>query len=1163
MAKTPFVHLHVHSDYSLLDGACRLDRLVETAAREGMPAVALTDHGNLFGAISFYRAALEAGIKPIIGYEAYLAPGDRRDRSARSARDAVSHLTLLAQNETGYRNLVRLASYAYLDGLYYRPRIDRALLAEHADGLICLSGCASSELARHLANGRYEEARQVAAFYRDLFGPERYFIEIQDNGLEVQRRCLEPLVRLARELGLSCVATNDTHYMSAEDALAHEALLCINTGTLLSDGSRLRLGTDQFYFKSGEEMQRQFSWIPEALDNTLSVADRCNLELDFQKRHFPRFVPEDGRSDAAMLRDLCLQGARERYGEILPEVRQRLEYELDVIVRMGYASYFLICWDITNFARRHRIPHGLRGSGGGSMVSYVLHISDIDPLAQGLLFERFLDPERKEAPDLDLDFCEMRREEVIRYVRQKYGEDRTAQIITFGTLAARGVVRDVGRVLGMPLPAVDQIAKLIPGGPKVKLKESVQKEPELKRRYEEDAAVRRLIDLSLRLEGLARHASVHAAGLVLADRPLMDLIPLYKRDNTVCSQYAMEDLDRVGMLKLDLLGLRTLTIIDRALDLVEEKVGQRPDLERLPLDDEKTYEFLSTGDTRSVFQVGGEGIQDLLHRMKPAKLSDITAVVALYRPGPLQAGVVDQFLDRKHGRTQIAYVHPSLEPILRDTYGVIVYQEQIMQIAHQVAGMELGDALTMIKAISKKKDAIIGERRQRFVEGAVRNGLPPEAARAVFDDISKFAQYGFNKAHATAYAYLAYRTAWLRAHHPVEYIAAAMTSEMQDSDKIAGHFEECRAMGIEVLPPSVNRSSAHFTVEDGDKIRFGLGAVRNAGLAAMEELVRARKRVGGFRSLYHFCEEVDLHKVNRQAIESLIKAGAFDDLHPCRAAMVAALDEALRAGQAVRRDRQAGQGTFFDALEDASPVRSLPDVPEWPRDVRLDYEEEALGFHLSEHPLDENRWLIEALSTTSSRDLAERENGTRVVLGGRIRELRQMFDKRGQSMAHLLLEDLDGAVRCVLFADAFERNGPLLEARAKVFVLGRADVRAERPSVQVEEVIPFERAVGRLCECIRLRLKDGSERERDFERLRVALSAHPGRCPVEMDLVRPDEVVTIRVSPNLYVTPGSELLDALEAIVGRDALELVPIRDPKPQWNRGRRWNNGGRKNGG
>jgi len=1140
---TEFVHLHVHSDFSLLDGACRISALAKAAAREGWPALALTDHGNLFGAIKFYEAVLSAGVKPIIGYEAYVASGSRFDRDARSSRDAANHLTLLAMDECGYYNLVRLASAAYLEGFYYRPRIDKELLKRHADGLICLSGCNSSELCRLLLAGDREGARAVARWYREVFGPERYFIEIQDNGLANQRACLGELAALADELGLGLVATSDAHYMAREDAEAHEVLLCINTGRNLNDAGRLSMGSDEFYLRSAEEMRARFPAreFPRAIENTVEIANRCNLELRFDERHFPRFHPETGESPEAMLRRLCHEGAAS-LGLSDAAARERLQYELNVITSMGYASYFLIVWDLVNFAKRREIPQGLRGSGASSLVAYTLGLTNVNPLRYDLVFERFMDPARKEPPDIDIDLCELGREQVVNYVKERYGEENTAQIITFGTMAAKAVVRDVGRVLGLPLATVDEIAERIPKSLGIKLKKVLEQDSELRRLRDEDRRLARLFDIALRLEGLNRHAGTHPAGIVIADRPLIEYIPLYKANDVVTSQYAMSDLERVGMLKMDLLGLRTLTVVDQTLNLVKAREGQRPELAALPLDDRKTFDLLCTGDTSSVFQLSSAGIQELLRQVAPRTLEDLIAVLALYRPGPLQAGVVEQFIARRQGREEVHYRHPSLKPILEGTYGLMVYQEQIMRIANLIAGMPLGDALTLIKAISKKKVEVMEQRRDAFIKGAVRHGLDQRLAEDVFNDICKFALYGFNKSHTTAYGYLSYYTAYLKAHYPVEFLAAGMTCDMQFTEKIVRHIEESRRLGVRILPPSVNHSEPHFTVDGSDAIRYGLAAVRNVGMRAAEAIAAARRRTGGFTSLQHFCEAVDTRAVNRLAIEHLIKAGAFDELPGHRAQLLAALDEALRAAARVQQDRRVGQRNFFGAIQDHGPQPSqLPEVREWSLPARAKYEKEALGFYLTCSPLEEYRALLEQLTTLDLCRLRKCPDGALVVVGGIVAGISPTVTKHGRSMAHVDFEDLHGtAVRCVMFPDAYERYGARLVEDAIVFLVGRADTRGERASIQIQEVIPVAEAPRRLCRLLTLRLENGAARPEVLDRLRGILEAYPGSTPVLLQLRLEDgRRVTIRPERNLHVTCSDNLRRALEEVLGKDSVIMT------------------------
>lgn len=1163
MASPEFVHLHVHTQFSLLDGACRMGALASLAKNHKMPALAVTDHGNLFGVVQFYSTLKGAGIKPILGYEAYVAPGSRTDRSgAGGIKDAAHHLTLLAETQEGYNNLRKLASIAYLEGFYYRPRIDEEVLDRHKEGLIVLSGCASGELCRKILNGRQEEAEQTAARYLDMLGRDHYFIELQDNGLRDQRVCMKGLLEIAKKLDLETVATNDIHYPKANDAAMHEVLLCINTGKTLADKDRMQLGTDQFYFKSPEEMAERFGKIPGAIENTVKIAERCNVKLDFDSRNFPRFAPPEGKSDSEYLEELCRDGLRRRYEGNPPEAaRKRLEYELDVIEQMGYSSYFLIVWDLIRDAREHNVPNGLRGSGAGAMVCYVLEISDIDPLEHKLLFERFLDPQRREPPDLDIDLCERGREEVMDYVKAKYGEESTAQIITFGTMAARGAVRDVGRVLGWSVSEVDALAKRIPGGPGVKLREAIDQDAELARDYKNDQRIHELLDYALKLEGLARHASTHAAGIVIADKPLTEFIPVCKLNDVVMSQFAMGDLEKSGMLKLDLLGLRTLTIVNATLDLIEERTGKRPDMDTIPLDDSNTYDLLCRGDTKSVFQLGSTGMQELLRRLKPRSIADIVAVVAMYRPGPLQSGMVDDFIERRHGRRNISYVHPGLEPVLKDTYGVIVYQEQIMRILHELGGLSLADALTTIKAISKKKAAQIEKRSAEFLAGAEANGIPKRTAKELFDLIRNFAQYGFNRAHATAYAFLAYRTAWLKANYPMEFTAAGLTCEMTHSDKLKEHIRDCRQhMDLRILPPCINEGEGHFTVCGEDAIRFGMVGVRNVGSRAVEAIVEARDEGGPFKSLYDFCERVEQGTVNRQAIESLIKAGALDCLPGHRAQKVAALEEAMKMGRQLQADHRKGQAALFDTedmVADNEEGAELPAVPEWsPADMSR-FEKEVLGLRLSFNPLERFEGLLEQLTTATAATLDHKDAGEVVVTGGEVVNVRPLIARNGKSMAHLELEDLHGAIRGVVFSDAWQEYGPLLKEDAIVFVVGQVDWNNDQPSIKVQKVLAVDEARNALTGAVKLHLKRDGLSPELLENLRAVCERHPGRCPVVLEIAMPDETqVTIRAGRAVAVRPTDAFGDEVNRIVGREGMRLM-VKVPSIENHNGRRRFNG------
>jgi len=1152
MADSDFVHLHVHSDYSLLDGACRVKDIVHTAAEQHMGAVALTDHGNMFGAIQFYQAAQEEGVKPILGYEAYVAPGSRKDRDARGMKEAAgTHLTLLVADERGYRNLVKLASAAYVEGFYYKPRIDKEILAKHADGIIGLSGCLKSEVCRHILAGAPDKAARAARAYADIFGKDRFYLELQDNGSADQQRCAAGTVALAQQLGLPLVATNDIHYLRRGDVRAHEALLCINTGKTLADADRLTFSSDQYYFKSAAEMAERFGEYPGALSNTREIAERCNLKLNFDERHFPRYHVERGKTDVQFLRELCEKGLRERFkparrgGKPPRAARERLDRELSVIEKMGFSSYFLIVWDIARFARERRIPCGLRGSGVSSLVCYVLYITDVDPLKYDLMFERIMDVQRKEPPDLDLDICEIGRREVIDYVRDKYGRANTAQIITFGTMAARAVVRDVGRVLGIPLPEVDQIAKLIPTTLNIKLEEAFKQEPELRARADRDPRIRELFDISLRLEGLHRHASTHAAGMVIAERPLAEYIPLYRANDVTMSQYDMKDLEKVGMLKLDLLGLRNLTILDKAFDLVEQKAGRRLDTASIPLNDRATYRLLARGDTDGVFQLGSEGIRGLLRRVKPKNLDDIIAVAALYRPGPLRGGDVDQFVNRRNGTEPVEYDHPKLEPILRATHGVIVFQEQIMRIANTLGNVPMSDAYTMIKAISKKQRPVIEASREAFLTGAEKNGLDRSKGAEIFKRISHFAEYGFNKAHTTAYAFIAYYTAYLKANYPVEFMAAEMTCEMNFTDKLLAHREDCKRFNVELLPPSVNESMPHFTVAGDRAIRFGLGAIRNVGVKAMETVVRDRGTHGKFTSIFDFCQSVDLRAVSRSVMEALIKAGAMDDLSGHRAQLMAGLETAIKTASRKQEDRRRGQGSLFDSLAKtpgAGTEQALPSVPEWPEKQLLEYEKEALGFYMSGHPLAEYEATLRQHATARVSDIPRLRQDSRLVVGGLITQVQRTTSKAGDAMAHVELEDLDGStVRAVAFPKVYEKVQAQLTPDRIVFLRGRADLRMDRTCVLIDDVIPVERAQQIPAGRVTITLERAGLNETTLVRLRDLVRKYPGECELLLRIAFPkDRHVLIRAGKGLSVASSKRFSRAVERLVGKGHVLLSP-----------------------
>ncbi|NOZ23623.1 MAG: DNA polymerase III subunit alpha [Planctomycetes bacterium] len=1142
MAKAEFVHLHVHSHYSLLDGACTVDALLGAAQEFKMPALAITDHGNLFGVVEFYASSMETDIKPVVGYEAYVATGKHTEKeTVQGMKDAGHHLTLLAKNLTGYKNIVKLASRAYTHGFYYKPRIDKDLLREHADGIVSLSGCLASEISHRLLQNDHSGAAAVAEEYQSIFGKGNFFLELQDNGLPEQKPVLEGTIKLAKDLGIAPVATNDIHYRRREDARAHDALLCINTGKVLTDQNRLRFGSQEFYFKSPDEMAERFKDIPEAISNTMRVAEMCNLEMSFDERHFPNFTPPKGKTPEAYLRELCAQGIRKHFGaKPSAEVKERLETELGIIEQMGYVPYFLIVWDFVKFAREQGIPYGLRGSGGGSLISYALELTDIDPLEHDLLFSRFLDPERAEAPDIDIDLCETGRERVIDYVKQKYGADNTAQIITFGTMAAKAAVRDVGRVMGMTYGQVDDIAKKIPTTLGIKLEEVLEKEPELKQMYAEDEQVKELFDISMKLEGLCRHASTHAAGVVIADQPLTEYLPLYKAGDNLMTQFAMGDLEKIGMLKMDFLGVRTLTVVDKALKFIEETTGDRIDLRELSTDDKETYELLGRGDTLGVFQLSSEGMRNLLQRLKPKDINDIIAVVALYRPGPLGSGMIDDYINRAHGREKTEYLHPSLDEILKSTHGVMVYQEQVMRILNTVGGLSMGTALTTIKAISKKKREYIVKQREAFIEGAVANGVGREIAGQVFDLIEYFAGYGFNKAHTTPYAYLAYRTAYLKAHYPTQFMAALMTCEMHHPTKVVQFRDECRRMGIEVLPPCVNEGGLEFTVVKDGTMRFGMGAIKNVGEKAVESILQTREKVGRFKSLFHFCEYVDHRAAGRAVIETLIAAGAMDALGGHRAQLFAAVDAAMKMGSQTQADRKRGQASLFAPIEekDGASLDPLPKVDEWSKKDLLTKEREALGFYLSGHPLDERKDELRRFSTTSVKGLVQMSDGDALTLGGMITSVRPTFTKRGDPMAHFEIEDYEGSTcRAVIFK-AYAQYRELLQDDAIVFLRGKVDFRMETPSIQVDEVIPINRARERLTERVRIRLDCRVTNEKILQDLWGVVSANSGRCPVFLEMkMTNDKRVLIQTGGSVAVS--NPFIESAERVVGPEQLVLL------------------------
>jgi len=1144
-----FVHLHVHSEYSLLDGAARLEKLIQKAAELRFPALALTDHGNLFGSVDFYTGCEKAGVKPILGCELYVAPGSRFERSGQDGSyEGASHCTVLVRNRIGHANLMKLVSKAYLEGFYYKPRVDRELLAQHADGLLVLSGCLNSEVSRLLAAGDEARARDTAGWYQEVFGRDHYFMEVQSHGLDEQRMVTEGTVRIARALGAPLCGTNDSHYLEAEHARAHEALLCIQTGTTMSDPKRWRFSTEEFYLKSADEMRAVFKDLPEAYTNTLAVAERCNVDLAFGQFHLPRYQVPDGFTLDSYLEHLAFEGLRTRYGSTPSDgAVERLSYELGVISKMGFSGYFLVVWDFIAHARRQGIAVGPgRGSSAGSLVAYSLGITNVDPIRYGLIFERFLNPERISMPDMDIDFADDRRDEVIRYVVDRYGAERVAHIITFGTMGAKAVIRDVARVLGFSYGDADRIAKLVPGFPlNITLDESLEKSPPLAEQVKREPRVAELWSVARALEGSTRHASVHASAVVISDEALMERVPLYKdpKRPELITGLAMGPIEKLGLLKMDFLGLKTLTVITDAVRLVKEVRGIALDPDRLPLDDGRTYQLLSEAKTFGVFQLESAGMRDALKRLKPQRVEDIIAMVALYRPGPMD--LIDEFVNRKHGRSPIAYEHPLMERHLQETYGIMVYQEQVMRLAADLAGLTLGEADTLRKAMGKKDRELMAQQREKFIGGCRANKIDTRKAEKIWEQIDKFAGYGFNKSHAACYGLVAYQTAYLKANYPVEFMAALLTSEMDKTDKIVQYIEESRAMGLRVEAPDVNLSGAQFSAA-GETIHFGLAAIKNVGGTAIESIVRARRDAGPFTSLDDFCSRIDLRLVNRRVVESLIKAGAFDSLKATRSGLLGGLDHAMELGQRRQRDRDVGQTSLFDTLGvPAGPERDpagaeLARVPEWPQEELLACEKEVLGFYLSGHPLEQYRDTARRLGAATAAELAARPVASRVLLLGQISAMTESATKSGNRMAFVTLDLVDGSVPVTVFPEPYRNCAAALRHRGPVVLRGRTDDSDKGRVVLAEEVKPLDDAMaaakggepgGQALTCrILMRAGDYALDER-LVSLRTVCQEHRGGTPLFVHVLLPEQEVVVRVT-ELLVDPGDVMVTKVETLLG-------------------------------
>ncbi len=1126
-----YVSLHLHSEFSLLDGGIRIRELVKKAQEFRMPALAITDHGNLFGAIEFYRQVSKAGIKPIIGCEMYIAPGSRFDRGDGAFEESSFHLILLARDNAGYKNLVSLVTRAYTEGFYYRPRIDMDLLEQYSGGLIGLSACLKGEIPYLLQKGLLDRAREKALKYKHLFGPENFYFELQDNGLPEQAEVNKKLIELAKDLHIGLVATNDCHYLKKDDAKAHDVLLCIQTGKTLQDRERMRFGSEEFYFKSPDEMYESFRDVPEAVSNTIVIAERCNVDFKLGGCLLPQYDVEGGVEPYIYLSWLAHEGLMKKYGNKPPqEYKERLQSELEIIKKMNYSSYFLVVWDFISYAKREGIPVGPgRGSAAGSLVSFCLDITEIDPIKYNLLFERFLNPERISMPDIDVDFCQDRRSEVISYVSEKYGKDHVAQIITFGTMAAKAAIRDVGRAMNIPYADVDKIAKLVPNTPKITIDAALKAEPQLKALYHSSSEVKELLDIAKRLEGLNRHASTHAAGVVIAPEPLTDFTPLYRNptDGSIVTQFDMGAVERIGLLKFDFLGLKTLTVIRKTLDHINAG-GNRLSLEDISFDDKKTYELLSSGQTTGIFQLESSGMKEILMKMSPGRFEDLIALVALYRPGPIGSGMIDDFIKRKKGQIPVKYELPQMKEILDETYGVILYQEQVMRIANKLANFTLGQADILRKAMGKKNIQAMEKQKEHFVAGAVKNGIALKKAERIFDLMGLFAEYGFNKSHSAAYAYVAFQTAYLKTHYPVEFMAATLSADMNDTDKIVKSINECRKMRINVLPPDINLSGGEFRVI-GNSIRFGLEAVKGVGGAAIESIVTVREEGGPFTSIIEFIGRLDTRKVNKKVLESLVKAGAFDSLGVTRAAAMQTVSSILNGSGS--RMRNIDQQSFF-----GDEVRSVESgIDEWQESDVLRHEKESLGFYITGHPLTKYNRQLAVMKARKIPELERAHDREEVMVGGVVSNLRKKQVKSsGELMAYITLEDDEGRIDIIVFSDLYRKYPQLMHKDAVILVKGTIDRDEKGIRVRAREISPIEDVGKTMMNNLEIALKDSAVMRENLKNIRGVVDRYPGRCPVILKISLDESQALIETG--ITVNPDTVMIDSIESIVGKGSV---------------------------
>ena len=1153
MQPSNFVHLHLHTSYSLLDSSIRHDSLFKRAVEYKMPAVAMTDHGNMFGAVEFYSGAKRHGLNPIIGCEVYVAPESRHEKKSKHhLRDASYHLILLAQNDTGYKNLLLLVTSGYFEGFYYKPRIDKELLAEHAEGLIALSSCGRGEVADCISKEDIPRAMEVAGQYREIMGEGNFFLEMQYHKMEYQEKINKELIQIGKKLSLPLVATNNCHYLEKKDFRAHEILLCLQTGKTIHDPYRMQYPSDEYYFKSPEEMIELFKEVPEAIENTVKIAERCNLEMEFDKLNFPDYPVPESYTLESYLEEKARSGLQERMDTMTKRgvafdkqaYENRLKVELGIIRDMGYPGYFLIVWDFIDHARSQNIPVGPgRGSAAGSVVAYALKITDIDPLKYSLLFERFLNPERVSMPDIDIDFCIEGREKVINYVTEKYGgEQNVSQIITFGSMNAKGVLRDVGRVLDLTYGEVDKLAKLVPNRLNITLEEAFKEESKFGELKKENEKVAELLEIALSLEGLPRHCSTHAAGVVISSKPLTQFLPLYKGGNDeVVTQFSMTNVEKLGLLKMDFLGLKTLTVIDNALRLIKQSRNVDLDISGIPLDDPETFKLLSDGRTLGVFQLESSGMRDLLKKMKPDCFEDIIALLALYRPGPLESGMVDDYVKRKHGTMEEKYDLPELKDILKETHGVILYQEQVMNIASVLAGFSLGDADILRRTMGKKKAEEMAAQRQKFMDGCKEKKRPEKKADKIFSLMEKFSGYGFNKSHSAAYAQVSYQTAYLKTHYPLEFFGALITSDMDNTDKVLRYIHDCRENKIKVQPPDVNFSTKDFSISD-DQLVFGLGAIKNVGSAAIDSILETRKQQGHFPSLKNFCESVDLRQVNKRVLESLIKSGACDSLGESRSSKMINLPSTMEMAQANQRDRQLGQSSMFEVFEeqvDVNKETNQETIEEWSEQERLKYEKESIGFYITGHPLDgyvkDLAWFTDA----NSASISEMAHARSVSLAGIPMKILSKTTRKGDKMAIVTLEDLHGSVEVILWPETFAESEALLHSEEPLLVKGKVDAEGSLPKVIADEIYPLSDAKNHWKGKVHIHLRTpGLEKETLLE-IKNVLAAHKGNNETLIHFIFPDDKTkTIRVEESLRIQPSDEVIQGIEAILGEEAIRF-------------------------